>query len=167
MASFLRVMGNSSYGAALPEGAITWGVTDAELGEDEVIAASVEGPADERFGGKDIGLGDGEEKGLGDGEEAGLADGEEVGLGDGEEVGLGDGEEVGLGDGEEAGLGDGEEIGLGDGEGVGVGQGGTMSCHVWSSGVVPPISSRYCLQRSLQRATSGGLGFSAVPGKIR
>lgn len=65
------------------------------------------------------------------------------------------------------GLGDTVSAGVGVGLGVGVGQGGTISAQVCSSGVVPPISLRSSLHFSRQRTTSGGPGFSAVPGKMR
>jgi len=39
------------YGPVPPEGAITWGVADAELGEGEITGDSSEKPAGERFGG--------------------------------------------------------------------------------------------------------------------
>ncbi|MGC2578972.1 MAG: hypothetical protein WA376_15510, partial [Terrimicrobiaceae bacterium] len=110
------------YGPVPPEGAITWGVADAELGEGEVTGDFSEKPAGERFGGgfDKVAVAAGKlvlTDGVGAikrvGETEGLCAGARPGSGDGEEVGLGDGEEVGLGDGEEAGLGDGEEVGLG------------------------------------------------------
>ncbi|HEY5744004.1 MAG TPA: hypothetical protein VIS99_15870, partial [Terrimicrobiaceae bacterium] len=85
---------------------------------------------------------------------AGLVSGEEDGtLEDGEASGSGvtSGEGLGWrpsGVGEEDGEGVGVADGVGVGVGVGVGHGGTMFSQVWSSGMVPPISSSNCLHFS-------------------